>query len=112
MLALLLWVRGNVGVEIWRMFISDTPKIEILHVQYNRLLSVWQLSSDAKLMTGNYKPGSRKSGTVNKNAVLVQLFFMSLKSCSNKGFDVEISSSNTPPRELYRIILSESNDKT
>jgi len=30
--------------------------------------------------------------------------------CSNKGFDVEISSSNTPPRELYRIILSESND--
>ena len=30
--------------------------------------------------------------------------------CSNKGFDVEISS-NTPPRELYRIILSESNDK-
>ena len=28
------------------------------------------------------------------------------------GFDVEISSSNTPPRELYRIILSESNDKT
>ena len=32
--------------------------------------------------------------------------------CSNKCFDVEISSSNTPPRELYRIILSESNDKT
>jgi len=32
--------------------------------------------------------------------------------CSNKGFAVEISSSNTPPRELYRIILSESNDKT
>ena len=31
---------------------------------------------------------------------------------SNKGFDVEISSSNTPPRELYRVILSESNDKT
>ena len=31
--------------------------------------------------------------------------------CSNKGFDVEISSSNTPPCELYRIILSESNDK-
>ena len=26
--------------------------------------------------------------------------------CSNKGFDVEISSSNTLPRELYRIILS------
>jgi len=32
--------------------------------------------------------------------------------CSNKCFDVEISSSNTPPHELYRIILSESNDKT
>ena len=32
--------------------------------------------------------------------------------CSHKGFDVEISSSSTPPRELYRIILSESNDKT
>ena len=32
--------------------------------------------------------------------------------CSYKGFDVEISSSNTPPRELYRITLSESNDKT
>ena len=32
--------------------------------------------------------------------------------CCNKGFDVEISSSSTPPRELYRIILSESNDKT
>ena len=31
--------------------------------------------------------------------------------CYNKGSDVEISSSNTPPRELYRIILSESNDK-
>ena len=29
-----------------------------------------------------------------------------------QGFDVEISSSNTPPCELYRIILSESNDKT
>jgi len=29
----------------------------------------------------------------------------------NKGFDVEISSSNTPPCELYRIIFSESNDK-
>ena len=28
-----------------------------------------------------------------------------------QGFDVEISSSNTPPRELYRIILSESSDK-
>ena len=26
--------------------------------------------------------------------------------------DEEISSSNTPPCELYRIILSESNDKT
>ena len=38
MLALFLWVRGNVGIEIWRMFVSDTPKIEILHVQYNRLL--------------------------------------------------------------------------
>jgi len=32
--------------------------------------------------------------------------------CSSKGFDVEISSSNTPPRELYRIIVSESNDET
>jgi len=32
--------------------------------------------------------------------------------CSSNGFDVEISSSNTPPRELYRIILNESNDKT
>jgi len=32
--------------------------------------------------------------------------------CSNKGFDVELSSSNTAPRELYKIILSESNDKT
>ena len=31
---------------------------------------------------------------------------------SKKGVDVEISSSNTPPREMYRIILSESNDKT
>ena len=31
--------------------------------------------------------------------------------CSNKGFDVEISLSNMPLRELYRIILSESNDK-
>jgi len=31
--------------------------------------------------------------------------------CSNKGFDVEISSSNTPSRELHRIILDESNDK-
>ena len=27
------------------------------------------------------------------------------------GFDVEISSSNTPPRELYRIILSDSNEE-
>jgi len=41
MLTLSLWGRGNDGVEIWRIFISDTPKIEILHVQYNRLLSVW-----------------------------------------------------------------------
>jgi galactose-1-phosphate uridylyltransferase len=32
--------------------------------------------------------------------------------CSNKGFDVEISSLNKPPRELYRIISSESNDET
>jgi hypothetical protein len=32
--------------------------------------------------------------------------------CYNSGFDVEISSSKTPPRALYRIILSESNDKT
>ena len=32
--------------------------------------------------------------------------------CSSRVFDVEISSSDTPPRELYRIILSESNDKT
>jgi len=32
--------------------------------------------------------------------------------CFNKDFDVEISSSDTPPRELCRIILSESNDKT
>ena len=31
--------------------------------------------------------------------------------CSNKGFDVEISSSNTPSRELYRIILIDSNEK-
>ena len=31
--------------------------------------------------------------------------------CSGKGLDVEISSSNTPPRELYTIILSESNEK-
>jgi len=27
-------------------------------------------------------------------------------------FDEETSTSNKPPRELYRIILSESNDKT
>ena len=32
--------------------------------------------------------------------------------CSIKGSDVEISSSNTPPREMYGIILSESNDET
>jgi len=32
--------------------------------------------------------------------------------CSNKGFGVEITSSNTPPHELYRVNLSESNDKT
>jgi len=31
---------------------------------------------------------------------------------SNKGFDIEISSSNMPPRDLYRINLGESNDKT
>jgi len=31
--------------------------------------------------------------------------------CSNKGVDVEISTSNMLPRELYRIILSESNGK-
>ena len=31
--------------------------------------------------------------------------------CSNKGFDVEISSSNKPSRELYRIILSDSKEK-
>jgi len=31
---------------------------------------------------------------------------------NNKGFNVEISSSSMPPRELYRIIFSESNDKT
>ena len=31
--------------------------------------------------------------------------------CSSKGSDVELSSSNTPPRELYRIILSELNDE-
>ena len=30
--------------------------------------------------------------------------------CSSKGFDFEISSSKKPPRELYRIILSVSND--
>jgi len=32
--------------------------------------------------------------------------------CSNKGFDVDITSSNTQPLELYRIILIESNDRT
>ena len=31
---------------------------------------------------------------------------------SKKGFDVDILSSNTPPRELYRTILNESNDIT
>ena len=43
---------------------------------------------------------------------VVHLHIQYRGSMLQQGFHVEIFSSNTPPRELYRIILSESNDKT
>ena len=82
----------------------STSKPLLEHI--TSILGVCQLNHVIIHKSINLYYQKQKTKTGNMNTPNIEVIR------SNKGFDLEISPSNTPPRELYRIILSESHDKT